>query len=247
MLKVSNLTVEYEGVTALRGISESFATGRLCAVFGPNGAGKTTLLKAIAGLIDITRGNIFYKGEEITSLSPVKRVKMGIQYIPDRARVGMKMTVEENLRIGGFLRKKDEVTRALDEIFTLFPELAEQRNAPAGILSGGQRQMLVIGRACVSSPRIMLFDEPFFGLSRKTRNVIAELLRGLKKRGITLIIAEHDVEEILPISDSYLVFLGGEVVSRGEGDTHVPIEELKKTFRKIYQSGRSCGEEKKGK
>lgn len=241
MLKLRKVTVTFDDVTALKDISADFAIGKISTIFGANGSGKTTLLKAISGLIEVKSGNIYYSGEDITSLPPEDRVKAGIQYIPDRARIGMKMTVDENLRIGGFLRKKADIDRAVGEVYTLFPELTEKRRSPAGVLSGGQRQMLVIGRAYVSSPKIMLFDEPFFSLSRKMRDVIVELLLRLSKQGITLIIAEHDVEEILPIADSYLVFLSGEIVCRGERERDTPIEELIEDFRIFYKSGRNCG------
>lgn len=246
MLETRNLTVEFDGEVALLDVSAHFETGKNCAIFGANGAGKTTLLKAITGFVPVAGGEILYGGEEITSLPTGDRVRMGIQYIPDDARVGMRMTIEENLRIGGFLRRKKEVSRALGEVFDLFPDLAEKKNSPAQILSGGQRQMLVIGRAYVSSPRFMLFDEPLFGLSRSMREVIVNLLKELSKGGTTLIIAEHDVEEILPVADTYLILSGGEIVSRGEVDRRMGVEEFIDILKKYSVSRRTGGEKKRG-
>ncbi len=247
MLKTRNLTVKFNEVTALHKVNTEFLQGETSAVFGANGSGKTTLLKALAGLVPITGGRIFFFGEEITDLPPKERIKRGIQYIPDRARVGMKMSVEENLRIGGFLRKRGVVERAIEATYDLFPDLYSKRHEPAGILSGGQRQMLVIGRAYVSSPKVMLFDEPFLGLSMENRKKMIGLIGTFHGLGITIIMAEHDVDEILPLSRSYLVFLNGEIVEKGPGGKSSSPELLKKAFRKFYQSGRNCGEKGRGK
>ncbi|RMG60202.1 MAG: ABC transporter ATP-binding protein [Deltaproteobacteria bacterium] len=242
ILKVRKLLVRFDSVCALKEASCDFKAGTLTAVLGANGSGKTTLLKAIAGLVPVTSGKIFYLGENVTRLPPHERVRMGIQYIPDRARVGLSMTVEENLLVGAYLRKRKEALRDLERVYDLFPDLARHRKDLAGVLSGGQRQMLVVGRALLSSPRVMLFDEPFLGLSLSMREKIVSLLRELKGEGLTLVVAEHDLDEILPEADEYLVFLNGEVVMSGRGGPG-EVEKLKRRFRQYYGSGRSCGNE----
>ena len=241
MLKARGLTVKFKEVFALKEVSVEFSRGEMCAIFGANGSGKTTLLKSLAGLERVTEGKITYLGEDITNYPPRDRVKRGIQYIPDRARVGLKMTVEENLEIGGFLREKSEVAGAVEEVFNLFPEIEERRDDLAGILSGGQRQMLVIGRAYVSTPKVMLFDEPLFGLSKTIRRRIFSLLSQLKEIGTTIIMAEHDIKDILPLSDRYMVFINGKIVKQGSGGPAANPEGLKKAIRKFYSSGGSCG------
>ncbi len=246
ILKVRKLLVRFDSVCAVKSVSTDFEKGTLTAILGANGSGKTTLLKAIAGLVPVTSGRIVYLGEDITGLPPHERVRKGIQYIPDRARVGLNMSVEENLIIGGYLRKSSEVRDALGKVYELFPDLAEMRKEPAGVLSGGQRQMLVIGRALVSSPKVMLFDEPFLGLSHATRERVAALLLELKRSGVTLIVAEHDVDEIMPVADVYKVFLSGELVMEGFGGSLEEAGRLKRQFRKYYGSGRSCGEKEAG-
>jgi len=205
------------------------------AIFGANGSGKTTFLKAVAGLVPIFSGRITYHGEDITSLSAHERVARGVHYVFDRARVALRMNVRENLDVGGYLRKPAETREARERVYDLFPVLGEKAQSPAGILSGGERQMLVLGRALMGNPSLLLLDEPFLGLSLAVRERILSVIDGGLRGKMTILLAENDPGAALRILDRYCVLLDGERIheeKRSESDTE---EGLRAAFRRLYQ------------
>jgi branched-chain amino acid transport system ATP-binding protein len=218
-------------------VSLSVREGEVLAVFGTNGSGKTTLLKAIAGLVPVQAGRIVWHGEDITALPAHDRVARGIHYVSDRARVALRMTVRENLDVGGYLRPSAELGPARRKVYALFPVLEDKTGEPAGILSGGERQMLVIGRALMGKPELLLFDEPFLGLAHAVRDRILGVIREALKGKTTILLAEHDVEAAFRVLDRYCVFLNGELIHQGERDKEADGERLRAVFRRFYQPG----------
>ncbi|MGW8285639.1 MAG: ABC transporter ATP-binding protein [Candidatus Deferrimicrobiaceae bacterium] len=234
-LKVKGLSVRFGQVRALQGVSLAARPGEVVAIFGANGSGKTTFLKAVAGLVPIFSGRITYHGEDITALPAHERVARGVHYVFDRARVALRMNVRENLDVGGYLMKPAETGEARERVYDLFPVLGEKAQSPAGILSGGERQMLVIGRALMGNPSLLLLDEPFLGLSCAVRERILSVIDGELRGKMTILLAENDPGAALRILDRYCVLLDGERIheeKRSESDTE---ERLRAAFRRLYQ------------
>ena len=245
-LKVKNLSVRFGQVRAVSGVSLSARPGEVLAIFGANGSGKTTFLKAVAGLVPLSSGRISYHGEDVTCLPAHERVARGIHYVSDRARVALRMTVRENLDVGGYLRKAAELPAARKRVFDLFPVLGARQRQPAGILSGGERQMLVIGRALMGSPSLLLFDEPLLGLSLEARDRILSVIDGALKRQTTILLAEHDLEAAFRVLDRYCIFLSGELIHEAPksavGDEH----RLRAVFRRFYRTEPPAAESAQG-
>lgn len=235
-LKVRNLSVRFGQVRAVRGVSLSAQTGEIVAVFGSNGSGKTTFLKAIAGLVPAVEGRILWHGEDITHLPAHERVARGVHYVSDRARVALRMTVRENLDVGGYLRPAAVRDESRGRVYDLFPVLREKASEPAGILSGGERQMLVIGRALMGNPSLLLFDEPFLGLSNAVRDRILSVIAETLKGKTTILLAEHDVEAAWRVLDRYCIFLNGELISQGAREDIPDRSRLRAVFRRFYQA-----------
>jgi len=234
-LKVKGLSVRFGQVRALQGVSLAARPGEVVAIFGANGSGKTTFLKAVAGLVPIFSGRITYHGEDITALPAHERVARGVHYVFDRARVALRMNVRENLDVGGYLMKPAETGEARERVYDLFPVLGEKAQSLAGILSGGERQMLVIGRALMGNPSLLLLDEPFLGLSCAVRERILSVIDGELRGKMTILLAENDPGAALRILDRYCVLLDGERIheeKRSESDTE---ERLRAAFRRLYQ------------
>lgn len=234
-LKVKGLSVRFGQVRALQGVSLAARPGEVVAIFGANGSGKTTFLKAVAGLVPIFSGRITYHGEDITALPAHERVARGVHYVFDRARVALRMNVRENLDVGGYLMNPAETGEARERVYDLFPVLGEKAQSPAGILSGGERQMLVIGRALMGNPSLLLLDEPFLGLSLAVRERILSVIDGGLRGKMTILLAENDLGAALRILDRYCVLLDGERIheeERSESDTE---ERLRADFRRLYR------------
>jgi len=241
-LQVKNLSVRFGQVRALSGVTLSARPGEVLAIFGANGSGKTTFLKAIAGLVPSASGRIVYHGEEVTCLPAHERVARGIHYVSDRARVALRMTVRENLDVGGHLKRTAELPAARGRVYDLFPVLREKEGQPAGILSGGERQMLVIGRALMGSPSLLLFDEPLLGLSVEARErILAVLGRELKRRA-TILLAEHDLGAAFRVLDRYCIFLNGELIHEAPRSEVGDEDRLRAVFRRFYQAERPVAE-----
>jgi len=235
-LKVKNLSVRFGQVRAVSSVTLSVRQGEIIAVFGANGSGKTTFLKAIAGLVPITEGRITYHGEDITHLPAHERVARGVHYVSDRARVALRMTVRENLDVGGYLRTAAQREISRENVNELFPVLREKEGELAGVLSGGERQMLVIGRALMGNPSLLLFDEPFLGLSLEVRDRILSVIEGTLKARATILLAEHDLGAARRILDRYCIFLNGELIHQAKGSDITDEERLRAVFRRFYQS-----------
>lgn len=246
-LKVKNLSVRFGQVRAVSGVTLSARPGEVLAIFGANGSGKTTFLKAIAGLVPPVSGRIVYHGEDVTCLPVHERVARGIHYVSDRARVALRMTVRENLDVGGHLRKATELPVARKRVFDLFPVLEDKERQPAGILSGGERQMLVIGRALMGSPSLLLFDEPLLGLSLEARERILSVIDGALKRQTTILLAEHDLEAAFRVLDRYCIFLNGELIHEAPKSEVGDEQRLRAVFRRFYQAERPAADSRGGK
>lgn len=234
-LKVRNVTVTFGRVRAVHGITLEARPGEIVAIFGANGSGKTTFLKAIAGLVQISAGRITFRGEDITSLPVHERVARGVHYVSDRARVALRMTVRENLDAGGYLRRPAERKEAREKVFDLFPVLGEKAPMPAGILSGGERQMLVLGRALMGNPALLLFDEPFLGLSLGIRDRILSVMDEKLRGKATILLAEHDLGAAFRVLDRYCIFLNGELIHKEKRSDLTSEEHLRAVFRGFYR------------
>jgi branched-chain amino acid transport system ATP-binding protein len=217
MLAIRDLSVSYGGLSALRGVSISVEEGQFVAIVGPNGAGKTTLFKAISGVVPAGSGTITYEGRDLLSIPPHERVHLGIAHVPEGRQVFAAMTVFENLEMGAYAsRGRAAWQRNIDRIFALFPVLAERRAQLAGTLSGGEQQMLAIGRGIASTPRLLLLDEPSMGLAPAVADLIFDRIAALHREdGVTLILVEQRVAEALESCDYGYVLETGRVVLEG--------------------------------
>jgi branched-chain amino acid transport system ATP-binding protein len=216
LLEIKNLEVKYGKVVALRDVSLTLEQGGILAVLGRNGAGKSSLMKAIAGDIRPSSGQIVWDGQDLAGKAANQRVRSGIALVPEGRRIFPHLTVAENLRLGGFYLNKSEFAATQERILTMFPILAERAQAPAGQLSGGQQQMLAIGRALMSKARLLMLDEPSLGLAPIIVDEVYAHLKLLHEQGLTLIVVEQQVQRALALADSAVVLNLGEIVLREE-------------------------------
>lgn len=231
MLNLDSVYVSYGSVTALRNISLSIEKGSFAAIVGPNGAGKTTLLRAIMGLNKLAKGSIWFKGERIDILPPEKIIRKGISLCPERRRIFPEMTVLENLEVGAYIvGRKSEIKDTLKKVFEIFPKLKERKDQLAGTLSGGEQQMLAIGRALMSRPELLMLDEPTLGLSPLMKEYILKKINELKKEGMSILLAEQDAYSALNIADKGFILENGEIVEEGKGKDLLS----KDVIRKVY-------------
>ena len=217
MLRVEGLRSSYGRIEAVKGVDLEVGAGEIVALVGSNGAGKTTLLRAISGVQPITGGRILYEGKPIETLAPHARVALGVVQVPEGRQVFAPLTVEDNLRLGAFRRGRDETSVTLGEVYALFPVLAEKRALPAGGLSGGQQQMLAIGRAMMARPRLLLLDEPSMGLAPLLVDQILEAVLRLRERGLTVLLVEQNASAALAIADRGYVLETGRIAHGGSG------------------------------
>jgi branched-chain amino acid transport system ATP-binding protein len=218
MLEVRGLQCRYGKIGVLKGISLEVRQGELVSLIGANGAGKTTTLKAISGLVAAVGGQIVFEGEDITSAPAGRILAMGIAHCPEGRRVFPYMTVQENLEMGCYLRAdRARIASDMERIFARFPVLAERRSQPAGTLSGGEQQMLAIGRALMSRPRLMLFDEPSLGLAPTMVERTFEIIAEIRKEGTTVLMVEQNAYAALEMCDRSYVLESGEVALQGTG------------------------------
>jgi branched-chain amino acid transport system ATP-binding protein len=232
LLEIRNLETFYGPIMALRGVSLEVHKGRVVTVLGANGAGKTTLLKTLSGIMDPEKGTILFEGQEIQGKEPHKVVRSGIVHVPEGREVFPLLTVEENLALGAYTRSdKAEVARDRDMVFSYFPILAERRKQEAGTLSGGQQQMLAIGRGLMLRPKIMLLDEPSLGLSPiLTQEIFAILKRLNQDEGVTMMLVEQNAAVALDLADDGYVLELGRIVMSGSAEKLANSEDIKSFY-----------------
>jgi branched-chain amino acid transport system ATP-binding protein len=215
VLSVENLVSAYGRITVLHGVSLEVRAGEIVTLIGANGAGKTTLLRAISGVQPITGGTIRFADRRIEREPSHVRVALGITQVPEGRQLFAPLTIEDNLRLGAWVRRAAEITPDLEAVYGLFPMLAEKRTAPAGALSGGQQQMLAIGRALMAKPRLLLLDEPSMGLAPILVDQILDTIRRLRDDGLTVLLVEQNARAALAIADRAYVLETGRVTASG--------------------------------
>jgi branched-chain amino acid transport system ATP-binding protein len=232
MLQIDDLSVAYGGLHALSGVSLAVAKGQFVAIVGPNGAGKTTLFKAISGTVAPLSGRVRYEGEDLLGAPPWRRAHMGIAHVPEGRQVFGALTVLENLEMGAYPRNgRHEWVRSIERIFALFPVLAERRRQLAGTLSGGEQQMLAIGRGIASSPQLLLLDEPSMGLAPAVADLIFERIAALNREDrITLLLVEQRVAEALESCDYGYVLDTGRVVLEGPHEALIADDRVRRAY-----------------
>ena len=231
ILSLKDVTVRYGTAEAVRGITIAVDEGSVVSIIGANGAGKSTILKAISGLVPLTSGEIQFMGKKISGASPVSIVKLGIAHVPEGRRPFPYMSVLDNLRLGAYLRNdRAGIKRDLDEIFKRFPILWERRNQKAGSLSGGEQQMLTIGRSLMSKPRLLLMDEPSLGLSPLVINRLAEVIRDINGGGISILLVEQNAGLVTRVANRGYVLEVGEVVLEGNLRELMSSDLVRKAF-----------------
>ena len=230
LLAVSGLTCRYGRIEALHGIDLEIGSGELVALVGANGAGKTTLLRCISGVQPAAAGAIRYGGQDITRLRADARVRAGIAQVPEGRQVFGPMSIEDNLIMGAYTRPSGEVRGGLDEVYDLFPILRERRKLPAGTLSGGQQQMLAVGRAMMSRPKLLLLDEPSMGLAPLIVEEIFRIVKMLKEAGITILLVEQNARAALAVADHAYVLETGSVTLEGPGPELLKNDDVRRAY-----------------
>jgi branched-chain amino acid transport system ATP-binding protein len=231
LLEVKELSVSYGDVQALWDVSLTVEEGMIVALVGINGAGKSTLLKTISGLIHPKHGQIIFDGEELGKLSPKHIVDRGLLQVPEGRRLFQNLTVRENLRLGAYLPKaRANFKDSLQRVYDLFPVLAERENGKAGLLSGGEQQMLAIGRAVMAQPRLVMIDEASLGLSPILTRKIFELIVALHQQGTTVLLVEQNVHMALKVCDKAYVLRTGHVILSGTGEQLLGNEDIRKAY-----------------
>ena len=231
MLEVKDIEVFYGVIQAIKGISFEVNEGEVIALIGANGAGKTTTLQTITGLISPKKGQIFFEGQEITHVPAHKIVSMGMAHVPEGRRVFAQLSVLDNLKLGAFTRKdKEEIEETLIRVYKRFPRLEERKNQIAGTLSGGEQQMLAMGRALMSHPKIILMDEPSMGLSPIFVNEIFDIIQEVSKSGTTVLLVEQNAKKALSIADRGYVLETGRIVLEGNAQDLLDNEQVKKAY-----------------
>jgi branched-chain amino acid transport system ATP-binding protein len=231
LLEVRELSVSYGDVRALADVSLEVEEGTIVALVGSNGAGKSTLLKAVAGLLHPAKGQVFFDGEALGKLSTKHRVDRGMVLVPEGRRLFQTLTVLENLRLGAYLpRARANFNESLERVFALFPVLAERSNGKAGLLSGGEQQMLAIGRAVMAHPRLVMIDEASLGLSPILTRKIFDLIVALNQQGTTVLLVEQNVHMALNISQRAYVMKTGHIVLSGTGQELLANVDVRKAY-----------------
>ena len=231
MLEIKDVEVFYGMIQAIKGVSFQVNEGEVMALIGANGAGKTTILHSITGLIAPKKGQIFFEGQDITATPAHKIGSMGMAHVPEGRRVFAQLTVLENLKMGAFTRKdKEEVEESLIRVYKRFPRLEERKNQMAGTLSGGEQQMLAMGRALMSRPRIILMDEPSMGLSPIFVNEIFDIIREVSEGGTTVLLVEQNAKKALSIADRAYVLETGRIVLDGKAQELLNDDSVKKAY-----------------
>jgi branched-chain amino acid transport system ATP-binding protein len=217
MLEVAALASRYGRITALDGVDLRVGAGELVALVGANGAGKSTLLRVLSGVQPVAAGSVRFDGSDVTRTAPRRRVQMGMVQVPEGRQVFAELSVDDNLRLGAFVRPSRETAPGVERIYALFPALAAKRRQAAGTLSGGQQQMLALGRALMSKPRLLLLDEPSMGLAPRIVAEIFAVVRALKEAATTILLVDQNAHAALAVADRAYVLEAGRIVLEGSG------------------------------
>jgi branched-chain amino acid transport system ATP-binding protein len=231
MLNIDKIDVYYKELQALWGISMVVNEGELIALIGPNGAGKTTTLRVISGLLKSTSGEIRFLNQSLNKASPHQIVELGISQVPETGKIFTGMSVYENLELGAFVPKaRKEKTQSLKWVYEIFPRLEERQNQQAGTLSGGERQMLAIARALMSRPKLLLLDEPSFGLAPILVEHMFEMIKKINKQGVTILLVEQNVQAALELAHRAYLLENGRIVGEGSGKDLLSYESVRSSY-----------------
>lgn len=231
MLEVKDIEVYYGMIQALKGISFEVNEGEVIALIGANGAGKTTTLHTITGLLSPKKGSALFEGQDITKVPAHKIVSLGMAHVPEGRRVFAELSVYQNLKMGAYTRKdKDEIAKTLEMVYKRFPRLEERKNQLAGTLSGGEQQMLAMGRALMSHPKIIVMDEPSMGLSPILVNEIFDIIKEVSAGGTTVLLVEQNAKKALSIADRAYVLETGKIVLEGDAKELMNDDSIKKAY-----------------
>lgn len=231
LLEVKDLEVFYGVIQAIKGISFTVEKGEIVTLIGANGAGKTTTMQSIMGLIPAKSGEIIYKGQSLNKIPTHKIVHLGMTQVPEGRRVFQELTVYENLLLGAYTKNnKEETAKDLEWIYSLFPRLKERKNQISGTLSGGEQQMLAMGRALMSRPELLMLDEPSMGLSPLLVNQVFDIIKEIHKEGTTILLVEQNASKSLAISDRAYVLENGKIAYSGTGEQLMASENIKKAY-----------------
>ena len=231
MLKIENLHVNYGAIHAIKGVSLNVEEGEIVSLIGANGAGKTTILHTVTGLVRAREGSIEYGGRNLRTLAPHKIVTMGLAHVPEGRQIFARMTVEENLLMGAYFRKDAEgIKNDLDKVYDSFPRLKERMNQVSGTLSGGEQQMLAMGRAIMSRPKMVVMDEPSMGLSPKLVRAIFWIIQDMRDSGITVLLVEQNARMALGIADRGYVLENGRITLSGSAKELLENDRVRKAY-----------------
>ena len=231
MLEVKDLEVYYGMIQDIKGVSFHVDQGEVIALIGANGAGKTTILHTVTGLLSPKKGSVVFEGQEVTKIPAHKIVSLGMAHVPEGRRVFAELSVYENLKMGAYTRKdKSEIEENLQKIYERFPRLKERKNQMAGTLSGGEQQMLAMGRALMSQPKIILMDEPSMGLSPILVNEIFDIIQEVSKSGTTVLLVEQNAKKALSIADRAYVLETGRIALEGRAEDLLRDDSIKKAY-----------------
>lgn len=230
MLRLEDVSVSYGMIDALKGISLIVERGEIVALIGANGAGKSTTLMSISGISALRSGKIWYEGSTISGWQAHKIVRMGVSQVPEGRRIFPRMTVRENLEMGAFSREKQELTSDMGRVFEMFPVLSERSNQLGGTLSGGEQQMLAIGRALMSRPRLLLLDEPSLGLAPIIVSRIFKIIKEINQQGTTILLVEQNAKAALRLANRAYVMESGKIVMQGESSVLAKDPGIKKAY-----------------
>ena len=230
MLKVDNINVYYGSIHAIKDISFEVCRGQIVTLIGANGAGKSTTLQTVSGLLHSKTGSIEFLGKSLAGVAPHRIVEHGLAHVPEGRRVFLQMSVEENLEMGAYTRPRSEISDSIADVYSRFPRLKERRKQIAGTLSGGEQQMLALGRALMSKPQLLMLDEPSMGLSPILVDQIFAIINELHRAGTTILLVEQNAQMALSIADRAYVLDSGKIVLSGSGEELLESEQVKKAY-----------------
>jgi branched-chain amino acid transport system ATP-binding protein len=230
LLSVDNLNVYYGAIHALKGISFNVEEGEIVTLIGANGAGKSTTLKTVSGILKSKTGSIEFEGKDITKLAPHKLPELGMSHVPEGRRIFQELTVLENLEMGAYTRPNSEIKESLENVFKRFPRLEERSKQIAGTLSGGEQQMLAMGRGLMSKPKLMMLDEPSMGLSPLLVQEIFDIIKELNESGTTILLVEQNAKMALSVADRAYVLETGNIVMEGKAKEMLKDDSIKKAY-----------------